>query len=50
MQKYILEVKQILAQARQKAYSAVNTAMVEVYWLVGKKIVEEEQNGKERAA
>jgi F0F1-type ATP synthase membrane subunit b/b' len=50
MQKYILEVKQILAQARQKAYSAVNTAMVEAYWLVGKKIVEEEQNGKERAA
>jgi predicted nuclease of restriction endonuclease-like (RecB) superfamily len=50
MQKYILEVKQILAQARQKAYSAVNTAMVEAYWLVGKRIVEEEQNGKERAA
>jgi predicted nuclease of restriction endonuclease-like (RecB) superfamily len=28
----------------------VNTAMVEAYWLVGKRIVEEEQNGKERAA
>lgn len=46
---YISEVKQILAQARQKAYTAVNTAMVEAYWLIGKRIVEEEQNGKGRA-
>ncbi|MDR2731661.1 MAG: DUF1016 N-terminal domain-containing protein, partial [Fibromonadaceae bacterium] len=47
---YISEIKQILAQARQKAYSAVNTAMVEAYWQIGKRIVEEEQQGKERAA
>lgn len=47
---YIAEIKQILAQARQKAYSAVNTAMVEAYWLIGKRIVEEEQNGEDRAA
>lgn len=46
---YITEIKQILAQARQKAYSAVNTAMVEAYWLTGKRIVEEEQNGNNRA-
>jgi hypothetical protein len=47
---YIQEIKQILAAARQKAYAAVNTAMVEAYWLVGKRIVEEEQNGNDRAA
>lgn len=47
---YITEIKQILAQARQYAYSAVNSAMVEAYWLVGKRIVEEEQNGADRAA
>ncbi len=47
---YIQEIKQILSQARQKAYTAVNTAMVEAYWLIGKRIVEEEQNGKDRAA
>ncbi len=47
---YIQEIKQILALARQKAYSAVNTAMVEAYWHVGKRIVEEEQNGEDRAA
>ena len=46
---FILDVKSILVNARQKAYSAVNTAMVEAYWLVGKRIVEEEQNGNERA-
>ena len=48
-QTYITEIKAILAQARQNAYQAVNTAMVEAYWLIGKRIVEEEQNGKERA-
>jgi len=47
---YITEIKEILAQARQKAYSAVNTAMVEAYWLVGKRIVDEEQQGEDRAA
>jgi len=46
---YISEIKQILALARQKAYSTVNSAMVEAYWLIGKRIVEEEQHGKERA-
>jgi len=47
---YIFEIKLILEKARQKAYSAINTAMVEAYWLVGQRIVQEEQNGKERAA
>lgn len=49
MKNYIQDIKQILAQARQKAYTAVNAAMVEAYWQIGKRIVEEEQNGKERA-
>jgi len=47
---YISEIKQILADARQKAYKAVNSAMVEAYWNIGKRIVEEEQNGEKRAA
>jgi len=46
---YIIEIKTILFQARQKAYSAINSAMVEAYWQMGKRIVEEEQQGKERA-
>ncbi|QTY27055.1 YhcG family protein [Flavobacterium sp. CS20] len=47
---YITEIKQILAKARQQAYSAVNAAMIEAYWLIGRRIVEEEQNGKDRAS
>lgn len=46
---YIQEVKQILAQARQKSYQAINSAMVEAYWNIGKTIVLEEQNGNDRA-
>lgn len=48
-QKFFEEVREILAQARQKAYAAVNFAMVEAYWQIGRRIVEEEQNGRERA-
>ncbi len=43
------DVRQILQSARNKTYKAVNTAMVKAYWLIGKRIVEEEQNGRERA-
>jgi len=43
------DIRQILQSARNKAYAAVNTAMVEAYWSIGKRIVEEEQHGKERA-
>ncbi|MEQ1553556.1 MAG: PDDEXK nuclease domain-containing protein [Ferruginibacter sp.] len=46
---YIQDIKQILAQARQKTYQAINSAMVEAYWKIGERIVLEEQNGKDRA-
>jgi hypothetical protein len=46
---YIAEIRHILEAARQKSYASVNFAMVEAYWLIGKRIVEEEQQGKERA-
>src|SRR3990172_6461571 len=42
-------VAEILRAARANAYRAVNFAMVEAYWNVGRMIVEEEQKGKERA-
>jgi hypothetical protein len=42
-------VKQILEEAREKAYSAVNFAMVQAYWNIGRIIVEEEQRGKAKA-
>jgi predicted nuclease of restriction endonuclease-like (RecB) superfamily len=49
LQRFYADIKDILTTARMKAYSAVNFAMVEAYWLMGKRIVEEEQQGKERA-
>ncbi|MCL2511745.1 MAG: PDDEXK nuclease domain-containing protein [Bacteroidales bacterium] len=42
------QIMEILTTARAKAYSAVNFAMVEAYWLIGKQIVEA-QAGNERA-
>ncbi|MGK9126684.1 hypothetical protein KXS16_15660 [Olivibacter jilunii] len=38
-------MKQLLNQAREKTYKATNTAMVETYWSVSKRILEEEQHG-----
>lgn len=49
MATYISDIKQILAAARKNAYSAVNSAMVEAYWQIGKRIVEQEQHGESRA-
>lgn len=42
-------VQEILVEARARAWQAVNSAMVEAYWEVGRSIVEEEQSGKDRA-
>lgn len=45
----INEIKSILKSAQAKAVNAVNSAMVFAYWEIGKRIVEEEQNGTEKA-
>ena len=39
----------IIESARSQAYMTINTAMVERNWLLGKRIVEEELKGKNRA-
>jgi len=46
---FYTDVKQILRNARSKAHTAVNSAMVDAYWLIGKRIVQEQQNGESRA-
>lgn len=43
------DIRDILTKARTRAYNAINTAMVESYWLMGKRIVEEEQHGEKKA-
>ncbi len=45
----IKDIKEILNKARSKARNVVNSAMVQAYWLIGKRIVEEEQKGADRA-
>ena len=42
-------VREILETARTTAYRAVNFAMVQAYWHIGRTIVEEEQKGKVKA-
>ena len=49
LQKCIIDIKQILLQAQQKAYQATAFAMIEGFWKIGRRIVEEEQQGSIRA-
>ena len=46
---FYLDVKNILQKARDTAYKQVNFIMVEAYWNIGKQIVNQEQNGDDRA-
>ncbi|MDR2202237.1 MAG: PDDEXK nuclease domain-containing protein [Clostridiales bacterium] len=46
---FFSEIAEILKVGRATAYRAVNTAMISTYWSVGKRIVEREQQGRERA-
>lgn len=43
------QIRNVLAAARADAWRAVNAAMVTAYWEVGRVIVEEEQQGADRA-
>lgn len=42
-------VREILDSAKSNVARSVNTEMVKAYWLIGQAIVEDEQQGKERA-
>jgi len=43
------DIKALIVESKSKIYSAVNSTMTTTYWNIGKRIVEEEQEGKERA-
>lgn len=43
------EISNLLKEARKSIVSNINTTMTKTYFLIGKRIVEEEQNGNERA-
>ena len=48
-QQLVNDVKLIVERGIREAYRSVNTVSVLTYWNVGKRIVEEEQQGKSRA-
>lgn len=49
-QQFYQDISNLLENARKQAKTAVNTAMVYTYYEIGRKIVEEEQQGENRAA
>ena len=49
-QDFFQGISNILEEARRNAKTAVNLSMVYAYYEIGRKIVEEEQNGENRAA
>ena len=48
-QAVITDIKDIISSGREIAYQTTNKIIVLTYWHIGKRIVEQEQNGKERA-
>lgn len=46
---FVNDIKRIIQDGRNAAYSAVSSVMIQTYWNIGKRIVEQEQNGKTRA-
>ncbi|WAK04341.1 PDDEXK nuclease domain-containing protein [Methylobacter sp. YRD-M1] len=44
------DIRQIIEQARQRVHQTVNGEMVQAYWQIGRLIVEDEQQGQQRAA
>ena len=45
----LADIRTILVEARQHAYTSVNSIMVNAYWKIGQRIVVAEQSGKQRA-
>ena len=46
---YVEGIRSILQKARDYTYRTINNVMVQAYWLIGERIVRQEQNDKERA-
>lgn len=43
-------VKEIIVQAKSLAFRSSNSILLQMYWQIGKLIVEDEQQGKLKAA
>ena len=45
----VTDIEDIIRQARTTAYQSVSVTQILMNWNIGKRIVEEEQHGKDRA-
>ena len=45
----INDLREIIDLGRRQAYISINASMIQTYWNVGRRIVEEEQHGDRRA-
>lgn len=43
------DIRKIIEEGRRQAYAAAGQIAITTYWNIGKRIVEEEQQGQERA-
>ena len=46
---FLFDIRKIIDDGKKSAYSAVSKAIVATYWAIGKRIVEQEQDGNNRA-
>lgn len=46
----LADLRGIITNGRQRAVAAINQELVETYWRIGERVVQEEQQGHERAA
>jgi hypothetical protein len=46
----VSDIQHIVRQAQETAWRNINQTIVRAYWLVGRRIVEEEQQGESKAA
>ena len=48
-EQFLQDIKKIINDGRNAAYGAVNSVMIRTNWAIGKRIVEQEQAGADRA-
>lgn len=46
---FLQSVRELIVQSRQQVYKLANNVLLKTYWQIGKLIIEEEQNGKQRS-
>lgn len=47
--KLLQDLREIIQNGRARAYAAADAVLIDTYWSLGRRIVEEEQNGHRRA-